>query len=83
MVLYSGASLTTDDVIVPTLAVTDVSKTKDIKAGDVITLTGENFDRITSISLPGYGILADDEYTLSGNTLTFTVPEDMKMSGNM
>jgi len=77
MVLYSGASLTTDDVIVPTLAVTDVSKTKDIKAGDAITLTGENFDRITSISLPGYGILADDEYTLSGNTLTFTVPEDM------
>ena len=45
--------------------------------GDEITIIGENFNRISSISLPGYGILADEEYTISGNTLTFTVPEGM------
>jgi len=82
LVLYSGASLTTDELTLPTIAITGVSKEKDLKAGDVITITGENFDRIQTITLPGYGILADDEYTISGNTLTFTVPEDMT-DGNM
>jgi len=82
MVLYSGASITTDEFTVPTVAITGVSKDKDLKVGDVITLTGENFDRIATITLPGYGILADDEYTISGNTLTFTVPEDMT-DGNL
>lgn len=77
LVLYSGASITTDEYKVPTIAITEVSKTKDLKVGDVIVITGENFDRIQTISLPGYGILADDEYTVSGNTLTFTVPEEM------
>ncbi|MBR1389275.1 MAG: hypothetical protein IJ569_06625 [Prevotella sp.] len=82
MVLYSGASLTTDEYTVPTVAVTSISKEKDVKVGDEIVITGENFDRIATITLPGYGILADDEYTISGNTLTFTVPEGMT-DGNM
>ena len=82
MVLYSGASITTDEYTVPTIAITSVSKDKDIKVGDVITITGENFDRIETVTLPGYGILADDEYTISGNTLTFTVPEGMS-DGNL
>ena len=77
LVLYSGASLTTDELTLPTVTVTAFSKTKDIKVGDKITITGTNFDRIESITLPGYGILGDDEYTISGNTLTFTVPEGM------
>ena len=77
LVLYSGASITTDEYTVPTIAITGISKEKDIKIGDVITITGENFDRISSITLPGYGFLSDEEYTISGNTLTFTVPEDM------
>ena len=82
MVLYSGASITTDEYTVPTIAITSVSKDKDIKVGDVITITGENFDRIETVTLPGYGILADDEYAISGNTLTFTVPEGMS-DGNL
>lgn len=75
LVLYSGAALMTDEFAVPTMSFLSFSKTKDIKVGDVITITGENLDRISSISLPGYGILSDEEYTISGNTLTFTVPE--------
>ena len=82
MVLYSGASITTGEYTVPTIAITGVSKDKDIKVGDVITITGENFDRIETVTLPGYGILADDEYAISGNTLTFTVPEGMS-DGNL
>ena len=80
LVLYSGASLTTDDVQLPTVSITSCSKEKDLKAGDVITITGENFDRITKVTLPGIGEFTD--YTISGNTLTFTVPEDMS-DGNM
>ena len=77
LVLYSGASITTDEYTVPTIAITGISKDKDIKVGDKIAVTGQNFDRINTITLPGYGVLADDEYTVSGNTLTFTVPEGM------
>lgn len=77
LVLYSGASISTDEIKVPTVTITSFSKTKDIKVGDVITITGENLNRIATITLPGYGILADDEYTISGNTLKFTVPEGM------
>ena len=77
LVLYSGASLTTDELSVPTLAVTNVSKEKDLKVGDTVVLTGENLDRITSITMPGHGEMTSSEYTISGNTLTFTVPEDM------
>lgn len=75
LVLYSGASLSTDEFSVPTLNISETSKTKDIKVGDVITLTGENLDRISSFSLPGIGETTN--YTVSGNTLTFTVPDGM------
>ena len=82
LVLYSGASLTTAEVSVPTLTVSKVSKDKDLRVGDVITITGENFDRIATISLPGYGMLAENEYKLSGNTLTITIP-DGTTDGNL
>lgn len=82
LVLYSGASLTTAEVSVPTLTVSKVSKDKDLRVGDVITITGENYDRIATISLPGYGMLAENEYKLSGNTLTITIP-DGTTDGNL
>ena len=77
LVLYSGASLTTDELNVPTLNITEVSKEKDLRVGDEIVLTGENLDRIASIVMPGHGEMAAGEYTISGNKLSFIVPEDM------
>ena len=76
LVLYSGASITTDELQLPEVEI-DQEKFSDLKVGDVITLTGKNFDRIKSITLPGYGDLAPEEYTISGNELVFIVPEDM------
>jgi hypothetical protein len=81
LVLYSGASITTDELQLPELQINE-EKFTDVKVGDVITLTGLNFDRIKSITLPGYGDLAPEEYTISGNELVFIVPEDMS-DGNI
>ena len=81
LVLYSGASITTDELQLPEVEINE-EKFTDVKVGDVITLTGKNFDRIKSITLPGYGDLAPEEYTISGNELVFIVPEDMS-DGNI
>jgi len=81
LVLYSGASITTDELQLPEVEINE-EKFTDVKVGDVITLTGKNFDRIQSITLPGYGDLAPEEYTISGNELVFIVPEDMS-DGNI
>ena len=56
LVLYSGASITTDELQLPEVEINE-EKFTDVKVGDVITLTGKNFDRIKSITLPGYGDL--------------------------
>ncbi|MBR1934187.1 MAG: hypothetical protein IJ841_10960 [Prevotella sp.] len=80
LVLYSGASITSDVVNVPTLAITAISKDADLRVGDEIVLTGENFDRITSVTLPGVGEFSN--YKATSTTLTFTVPEGMT-DGNM
>lgn len=77
LLLYSGAAISTPEFAVPTVTITSAEPNKDLVEGDVVILTGENFDRISMVSLPGFGILADDEYTISGNTLTFTVPAEM------
>ena len=74
LVLYSGAAVTTDVLSVPEIKVNE-EKFTDVRVGDVITLTGENLDRVIGISLPGIGDFLD--YTTSANQLTFTVPEDM------
>jgi hypothetical protein len=73
-VLYSGAAVTTDVLSVPEIKVNE-EKFTDVRVGDIITLTGENLDRVIGVSLPGIGDFLD--YTTSSNQLTFTVPEDM------
>jgi len=78
MVLYSGQALVTDEFSVPTVTVTEASQATDLVEGDIVTLTGENFDRITGLKLPGADTLvAASLYKVEGNTLTFTVPEGM------
>ena len=75
LLLYSGSALTTDDLSVPTVTITSATPNNDLVEGDVVTLTGENFDRVKEVHLPGIGQITD--YTISGNSLTFTVPADM------
>ena len=76
LLLYSGNALQTDAFSVPTVVITGASQNKDLVAGDVVTLYGEHFDRIIEVTLPGGSApLNADEYSIAGNTLTFTVPD--------
>lgn len=77
LLLYSGAALSTDEFSVPTISIASAEPNKDLIEGDVVTLTGENFDRVIGVSLPGHGDLAAEDYEISGNQLVFVVPEDM------
>ncbi len=79
LLLYSGSVLITDEFAVPTVTVTGASQNADLVEGDVVTLYGENFDRIIEVRLPGIdNPLTADQYTVNGGTeLTFTVPSDM------
>ena len=76
LLLYSGAVVTTDEFSVPTISITSAKPVSDLVEGDVVTITGENFDRIKSVTLPGIQEPITD-YKVEGNTLTFTVPEGM------
>ena len=75
LLLYSGTALTTDEFSVPTVTIASATPNNDLVAGDQVVLAGENFDRVKEVQLPGIGAITD--YTISGNTLTFTVPEGM------
>ena len=77
LLLYSGAALVTPELSLPTISISSASQATDLTEGDVVTLTGENFDRVIAVALPGHGDLASSEYAISGNTLTFAVPGDM------
>lgn len=77
LLLYSGAALTTDEFAVPTVTITSIEPNSDLVEGDVVTLKGENFDRIIGVSVPGYGDLEPEDYTITGNQLVFIVPEGM------
>ena len=77
LLLYSGAALSTDNFAVPTVTITSAEPNKDLVEGDIVTLTGEYFDRVIGVSLPGVGDLAAEDYTIDGNKLAFMVPADM------
>lgn len=78
---YSGAMISTPEVALPEVSITGINQSEDIIPGDVITLTGENFDRIIAVNIPGFNDFKD--YTITGNTLTFTVPEEGFVDGNI
>ena len=75
LLLYSGAAISTPEFAVPTISITSAEPNKDLMEGDVVTIKGENFNRVIGVSLPGVGDIID--YTINGNTLTFTVPEGL------
>lgn len=77
LLLYSGAALTTDEFAVPTVTITSIEPNSDLVEGDEVILTGKNFDRIIGVSLPGYGDLEPEDYTITGDQLVFIVPEGM------
>lgn len=76
LLLYSGDVLMTNDFSVPSISISNVEPNSDLIEGDKVTITGENFDRVKSVTLPGVAEPITN-YTISGNTLTFTVPEGM------
>ena len=77
VVLNAASGLTTAiDITVPLAAVTSTNPTKDVKAGQTITIKGTNLNRITHLILPAI----DGEFTnftKSATQITFTVPEKM------
>lgn len=75
LVLFSGQAVSSPEIAVPTISVAGISKEKDICEGDELTITGENLNRVVSVTLPGVGELAADKYTNDGTHITFTVPE--------
>ena len=77
VVLNAASGLTTAiDITVPLAAVTSTDPTKDVKAGQTITIKGTNLNRITHLILPAI----DGEFTnftKSATQITFVVPEKM------
>ena len=77
VVLNAASGLTTSvNITVPLAAVTSTNPTKDVKAGQTITIKGTNLNRITHLILPAI----DGEFTnftKSATQITFVVPEKM------
>ena len=77
VVLNAASGLTTAiDITVPLAAVTSTNPTKDVKAGQTITIKGTNLDRIQYLLLTAIdGEFTD--FTKSATQITFVVPEKM------
>lgn len=74
--LYSGQVLNAGEVEVPTIEVTVVSPSENLRVGDRVTLTGKRLDLVTSILLPGGVSLEKGAWSLNeANTeLAFDLP---------
>lgn len=74
---YSGLT-TTVDITVPLATVSSTSPVKDVKAGQTITITGNNLNRIVELLLPAIDEpLLPGDFTQSATQITFKVPEGM------
>lgn len=77
IVMNTASGLTTSiDITVPLATVTSTDPTKDVKAGQTITIKGTNLNRITHLTLPGVDAIWTD-FTKTATKITFTVPEGM------
>ena len=75
--LNSASGLTTSvDIAVPLASVSSTAPTKDVKAGQTITITGDKLDRITHLVLPAIDAIFTD-FKKSATEISFVVPEGM------
>ena len=77
--MTAASGLTTSvDITVPLATVTGTDPVADVKVGQVITITGENLDRITKLILPAIKEpLEKGAFTQSATEISFVVPEGM------
>ena len=77
VVLNSLSGLTSSvDITVPLASVSSTAPTKDVKAGQTITIKGDKLDRITHLVLPAIDAIFTD-FKKSATEISFVVPEGM------
>ena len=80
VILTSFSGLTTSvDIEVPLISYTtgSIAPAKNLKAGQTVTLKGNNLDRVIQLRLPGKIDLEKGQFTQSMNEISFVVPEEM------
>lgn len=77
LVQYSGLVAETAAYTLPMAEYASISPVEELNAGDVVTITGMNLDRIASLELPGGIVLKQGGFTQSASQITFVVPEGM------
>lgn len=73
---YSGRTLVSDEITVPVATVSAINPAENLKAGDMVTVTGEKLNLIVKVVVPGnievpYNVNGD------GSELSFIVPDGM------
>ena len=77
VVLNSLSGLTSSvEIAVPLASVSSTAPTKDVKAGQTITIKGDKLDRITHLVLPAIDAIFTD-FKKSATEISFVVPEGM------
>ena len=77
MTAASGLT-TTINITMPLATVTGTNPAKDVKAGQAITISGTNLDRILQLVLPGIKDPLDKgDFTQNAYEISFVVPEKM------
>lgn len=78
IIMKSASGLTTSvDIKVPLATVSGIEPVKDLKAGQIVTITGEKLDRITKVILPVVDPLEKGQFTQTSTSISFVVPEGM------
>lgn len=77
LVQYSGLIVETAAYTLPMAEYASISPVEELNAGDVVTITGMNLDRVASLELPGGIVLKQGDFTQSASQITFVVPEGM------
>lgn len=80
IVLISYSGLTTSVNVTLPMASYDagsINPAKNLQAGQTVSFTGDNLDRVAKLVLPGDITLEKGQFTQSKNAISFVVPEDM------